>query len=210
MVRKGTWILLLTLLALVGLSLFLQKRQSGEAAAPTATSSILPLFSEASGEPARIRIENAAGDTVEFARSADGTWALIAPSQTEADQASAEAAATQISALRSLSVVRLAPAVVGLDKPEYTLVVTFGDGTVHTLLVGSPTPIQDGYYAQLDEGAFQVVDKYGLDALIGLLMAPPYAATPTPRASATPAATATSALEVSTATETSATPSGSP
>jgi hypothetical protein len=168
-----------------------------------------PLFEADARQPSSIRIENAAGDAVEFARGADGAWQLSAPSDTAADQAAAEAAATQIGALRSLSVVRLAPAVVGLDSPSFTLTVMFeGEATPHSLRVGSPTPIQDGYYAQLDNGAFQVVDKYGLDQLIGLLKAPPYLATPTVPPSAT--ATAASAPELQESTATGSAPTASP
>ncbi len=187
MVRNSTWFVLIVLLALVGLTLFLQTKKDGQLASPTATSSMVPLFQGQSSEPVSIRIENAAGDAVEISRAAGGKWVLIAPSPAEADQAAAEAAATQATALRSLSNVRLAPAIVGLDKPAYELTIAFaGEAPTHRLLVGLMTPIQDGYYAQLDDGAFQVVDKTGLDALIGLLKAPPYPATPTPVISPTP------------------------
>jgi hypothetical protein len=211
MVRTSTWFVLGLLLALVGLSLFLQDRKDRELATPTATASMAPLFKGAAKQPSAIRIENAAGDAVEFARSADGTWRLSAPSNTEADQAAAQAAATQISALRSLSVVSLSPAVVGLDAPSFTVTITFdGESTPHRLRVGSPTPIQDGYYAQLDDGVFQVVDKYGLDELIGLLKAPPFLATPTPMASAAPPAVPTPITAESTATGVPATATVAP
>ena len=65
---------------------------------------------------------------MEIARDASGKWILRAPSRADADQAAAEAAATQVGALRSLSTVRLAPAVVGLDKPAYTLTIAFPGG----------------------------------------------------------------------------------
>lgn len=210
MVRTRTWGVTIVLLALVGLSVYSQRQKHSELAAPTATSSFSALFGAAVGEPSKIRIENAAGDAVEFARSADGKWLLIAPAQTEADQAAAEAAATQISALRSLSTVRLAPAVVGLDHPTYTLVVTFDDGRPHELLVGSETPIQDGYYAQLDKGSFQVVDKPGLDSLTALVMAPPYLATPTPPAAPTTLSSPTLALGAPVDTNTPPSPTVAP
>jgi hypothetical protein len=199
MVRRGTWILIVVLVVLVGLSLFLQRTKSNEVATPTATSSTSPLFGVAPGEPTTIRIENAAGDAVEVARGAGGKWQVTAPNRAEADQAAAEAAATQIGALKSLSVVRLAPAVVGLERPQYTLIITFADGAAHTLLVGALTPTQDGYYTQLDDGSIQVVDKFGLDELARMLVAPPYPATPTLAASATPVALATSAAETQSA-----------
>ena len=116
---------------------------------------------------------------MELARNADGNWVLEAPEEAAADQAAAEAAATQIGALRILSTVDLSPEIIGMDAPAYTLTLKFDDGSKHTLLIGAITPITDGYYTQLNGGPYQVVDKYGLDALIGLLDAPPYLATPT-------------------------------
>lgn len=182
MVRKSTWILIVVLLGLVGLSLYLQKQKGSQSAETATPSSRLPLFSAETGQPSVVRIENAAGDAVELARDSGGKWVLRAPSASEADQAAAEAAATQVGALRSLSTVKLAPAVIGLDKPAYTLTISFNKAGTHQLRVGSQTPIQDGYYSQLDDGPYQVVDKSGLDVLIGLLKAPPYPATPTPGA----------------------------
>ena len=126
------------------------------------------------------------GVSVEVARDQSGAWVVRAPTQAAANQASAEAAATQVGALRVLGSVELGPEIVGLDKPAYTLTVTFGPGTTHQVVVGSVTPIQDGYYAQLDGGPIKVVDKVGLDALLGLLTSPPYLATLTPVATSTP------------------------
>jgi uncharacterized protein DUF4340 len=192
MVRGSTWILLVLLLGVIGLSLFLQGRKTSQPGTPTPTASSAPLFDVTLGEPSSIRVENAAGDAVALSRGPDGTWRLTAPSSTEADQAAAQAAATQVVALRVLSSVRLAPAVVGLDTPAYTLTFEFlGSEQAQRLFIGSTTPIQDGYYAQLNDGPLQVVDKFGLDALIGLLTAPPYLATLTPVASATPLASPT-------------------
>ncbi len=211
MVRKSTWVLLVVLLGLVGLSLYLQTKKDGQLVAPTATSSMIPLFQGQSSDASSVRIENAAGDAVEISRSADGKWIVNAPSRADADQAAAEAAATQAAALRSLSTVRLAPAVVGLDNPAYTLSIGFAGGAPsHRLLVGFMTPIQDGYYAQLDNGAFQVVDKTGLDVLIGLLRAPPYPATPTPVTSGPPMSSPTELTESPPAAPIPATATASP
>jgi hypothetical protein len=191
MIRRGTWIAIAVLLALVGLSYFLRDRQSKTAEAATPTQGLSPLFDAILGEPSRIRIESAAGQATELARNADGAWVLDAPEEVEADQAAAQAAATQIGALRILSTVDLAPEIIGLDAPAYTLILSFNDGSAHSLRIGSITPITDGYYAQLDDGPYLVVDKYGLDELIGLLGAPPYQTTPTAEVAPTAVPSAT-------------------
>lgn len=191
MIRRSTWIVLVLLLALVGFSFYLRDRQARQPGTATPTGSILPLFEGAKIEPTFVRVESSLGVVVQFSRNEAGKWVLDAPAHAEADQAAAEAAATQAASLRVLSTVNLPPDVIGLDKPKYTLTVRYGDGIERTLRIGSETPIKDGYYAQLDDGPFQVVDKTGLDPLIQLLTSPPYLETPTPLASPTSPASPT-------------------
>ncbi|MFH1186475.1 MAG: DUF4340 domain-containing protein [Chloroflexota bacterium] len=199
MIRRGTWFLLVLLLSLIGLSVYLRDRQAKELVSATPTTSMAPLFDGGDGAPTLIRVESAFGVVVQFARDQSGKWVLNAPEEAEADQAAAEAAATQVGALRVLSTVKLGADIIGLDRPEYTLAVEFGDSVKHNLHIGSITPIQDGYYTQLDDGQYQVVDKFGLEKLIGLLTSPPYFATPTPLAPPTPAVSETSSSEAATA-----------
>ena len=187
MIRRSTWIVLVLLLALVGFSLYVKDLKSKQAAAATPASGPAPLFNSAEGGPTDIRIESGIGSAVEIARDQSGKWVLKAPAAADADQASAEAAATQVSALRVVADVELGLDVVGLDKPAYTITVVLGQAKNHKLLVGSATPIQTGYYVQLDGGRTQVVEKSGMDAILGMLTRPPYLATPTPLASASPA-----------------------
>ncbi len=185
MIRRNTWILLVFLAALIGFSYYLTNQKSKQAAKATPTTGSGTLFSSTDGTPTGIKVEDVTGNSVEITRNATGTWVLKAPTETAADQAAAEAAATQVSVLRILADVQLGPDVLGLDKPSYTLTITFTGGKTHKLAVGSVTPIQTGYYTQLDGGKFRIVDKLGLDALFSLLTNPPYLATLTPIASAT-------------------------
>lgn len=196
MVRRNTWILIFLLAALVAFSFYLRNSKAQQTAAATPTSGSSTLFTAADGSPTGIRIVDSLGVSMEVARDESGAWQVKAPTQAPADQASAEAAATQVGALRVLSTVQLGPDVVGVDKPTYTVTVTFAAGKVRTLVLGSVTPVQDGYYAQLDGGPIDVVDKPGLDALLNLLKSPPYLATLTPEVTETPSpepATPTSA-----------------
>lgn len=191
MIRRNTWLLLVVLALVISLAVFLQNRKTREAAQATPTPGSAMVFGPADGAPTDIRFDGSVGDSVEFGRDQSGTWVVKAPHAGPADQAAAEAAATQVGALRVFANVSLGAEVVGLDKPSYIIMVTFDTGKVHKLAVGSITPIQNGYYAQLDAGSIEVVDKLGIDALAGLLTQPPYLATLTPPASATPLGTAT-------------------
>ncbi len=188
MIRRSTWIVLIVLVALVGFSFYLTNQKSKDAARPTPTEGSAPLFPATEGSATDIKIVSTAGNQVEIAADQSGTWSVKSPVAMAADPAGAEAAATQVSSLRVLSTIALGLPDVGLDSPADTMTVTFGSGKSHKLLIGSSTPIQNGYYCQLDGGAVIVVDKPGLDALLGLLTSPPYIATLTAAPSATPAA----------------------
>jgi hypothetical protein len=186
MIRRNTWLLLIVLLALIGFAIYFTNQKTKQAAAVTPISASTSLFNSAEGTPNDIKVEDSTGNSVEVARNASGSWEVKAPVQMAADQAAAQAAATQIGTLRVLANPQLGLDVVGLDKPAYTITIIFSGGKTHKLSVGSVTPIQDGYYTSLDVGPAEIVDKPGLDALLGLLTAPPYFATLTPAASPTP------------------------
>jgi hypothetical protein len=192
MIRRNTWILIILFAALVGFAFYLQNQKARQAASATPTSSTVFVFNTATdGNPTDIKIESSTGVTVEVARESSGPWAVKSPVAMGADQAAAEAAATQIGSLRVLGDFQLGPDIVGLDKPSYTITIVFSSGKTHKLLVGSVNPIQTGYYTQLDGGKTQIVDKPGLDALLGIVTNPPYAQTLTPTVTLTPFPTST-------------------
>ena len=181
MIRRNTWILIILFAALVGAAIYLQNQKAKQTASATPTSSSAFVFNTATdGNPTDIKIESSTGVTVEVARDSSGSWTVKSPVAMGANQAGAEAAATQIGALKVLGDFQLGLDVVGLDKPSYTITVVFSGGKTHKLLVGSVNPIQTGYYTQLDGGKTQIVDKPGLDSLLGIVTNPPYAQTLTP------------------------------
>lgn len=190
MIRRNTWVLLVILLALVGFSFYLKdyKAKQAAAATPTAVAATTsrPLFAADLGQPTGITVKDSAGKIVEVARNSGGKWVLKAPTDAEAEQGAAEAAATQATSLQVLSSVALGFDVVGLDKPTFTMAFVFSGGKSHTLAVGAETPLQDGYYTSLDKGPVRIVDKQGIDALTQLLSQPPYAVSPTPPVTLTP------------------------
>jgi hypothetical protein len=186
MIRRNTIILLFVLIVLIGFSYYWKNKKNTEAAKATPTTTTAVLFSSSEGSPSDIKISDSSGQTVEVKRSTTGTWEMQTPVVAAADQGFVEAAASQIGALRIIDNVQLGPDVVGLDKPTFTINISFTGGKEHKLLVGSVTPIQNGYYIQLDSLQVQIIDKQGLDAILGLLTNPPYAETLTPLVSDTP------------------------
>ncbi|HEX8992281.1 MAG TPA: DUF4340 domain-containing protein [Anaerolineales bacterium] len=211
MIRRNTWLLLLILAALVGFAFYLSRHKAQQTASATPTvasgaAASAPLFATADGNPTDISIKDTTGKSVDVARNESGVWVLKAPTDAAANQASAEAAATQLTSLRVLASPQLGFDVVGLTQPSYTIFVKFSSGKSHTLAVGAVTPIQDGYYTSLDSGAVRIVDKQGLDSIIQLLAQPPYETTPTPPVTMAPTATPMPATPSSEATGSPAAP----
>lgn len=186
MIRRNTWILLVLLAASVGAVFYINHQKSTATTNATATPGTGYLFTSQDGLPSDIKIVSSSGTSMEIARDTTGKWVVKAPTNAPADQSSAEAAATQVTTLQIVGDIQIGLDVVGLDKPAYIMTLTFTGGKSHSLKVGSETPIQSGYYTQLDDGKIRVVDKQGLDSLFSLVGNPPYVPTATPAVTDTP------------------------
>ena len=202
MVKRQTWILLAFFLALAGFAIYQKYNPSTPAPDKNATPSvtIAPvefLFAAGQGTVTSLSIESREGQSVRVERAAEGAWSLTKPFEAAADPSSAEAAASQVSALRILTRLDLDPADAGLKSPAYTLMVGFSDGKSFVVEVGDATPTGTGYYARKDGGfaSLLVIDKDGLDALLNLLSTPPFLETPTPSPTPTEMPTETPTLE---------------
>jgi hypothetical protein len=181
--KRSTVIVLIIFLALVGLVLYLNQREpKAEEANATPTATVEFLFSENDGLPTRIDIRNKAGEQVAIARNEAGVWVLEQPIKSDADQASAEAAASQVTSLRIVSKPEVDPEAAGLVQPSYTLTVEMTSGTKKSVRIGDLTPTGSGYYARIDDSnKTLIISQTGLDALLTLLKSPPYLEpTPTP------------------------------
>lgn len=181
--RRPTVIYLLLFLVLVGAYYYLNIRAQPADIALTVepTSEVSYLFTAEDGVPTSIRIESKAGDIVEVARNAENAWALIQPSEAAAEQASAEAAASQVTTMQILDrLPDIEPEIVGLTDPEYILAIKFTSGVERNVKIGVITPTESGYYVQNTDDETVIVSKSSVDALLELLNNPPYLETPTP------------------------------
>lgn len=184
--KRSTWIVLIIFLALLGVMLYLDKKETApETTGGTPTLPPEKLLTEADGAVTGIELSDRQGQSVQLVKEGE-QWRLEKPLETEANQGLAEEAAAQLAVLRILSKPGVAPVDAGLASPSYTLIVTTANGAKKEILIGDATPSGSGYYAQeTNNQPVIVLDKYGVDALKNLLTAPPYLNTPTP--SPTPA-----------------------
>ncbi len=195
MIRRSTVVYIVLLLVLAGAYYYLNNREQPADIELTLepTSEVSYLFTEEEGTPTSIRIESKAGQAVEMTRGEDNAWALTQPDEAKADQAAAEAAASQVTTMRILDTVPdVDPGIVGLETPEYVLTVTFTSGGERTVDIGVVTPSESGYYVRDTEGTVVIVSRSAIDSLLGLLANPPYLETPTPPPGTPEAGTAVS------------------
>jgi hypothetical protein len=199
-IRSGTITALVTFLLVVAVSVYIsQKKETDAATATPVGGETTYVFTEVDGILTSIKIEPSVGETVQIDRNAENIWELILPTKTEANQSTAEAAATQLSALSIVtSEIKGEPSIFGLDEPAYVITVTFTGGQTHVLEVGDAAVTNNGYYVRLDKTKIMLVSLSGIDALTQLAIFPPYLNTPTPTA-LPPTETPAPVLETSTA-----------
>jgi len=189
--RRSTVVLVLLFILMAGAYYFLKNRQQAADSPDSADIADLAvtlepatetsyLFPSENGSPDSIRLEAHTGEVVELVRDDQNAWTVNLPFKGTADQGSAEAAATQVTTISiTNSVPNLAPKDVGLDVPQYKITVEFAGGVERIAQIGVLTPTESGYYALKDD-EIVIVDRSGIDALVGLLTNPPYAETLTP------------------------------
>ena len=218
--RRSTVVFILIFIVMAGAYYYLKNRQSlGDTTDATATADIAVtlepqsetkyLFTAEDGVPNSIHLQAHTGELVELARDDKNAWVVRQPLRAPADQGSSEAAATQVTAISITdTLTNIDPKVVGLDVPQYKLVVKFSSGVERIAEIGVLTPTETGYYVRKD-GEIVIVDRSGIDALISLLTNPPYAETLTPGpppATQTEASLPSSTPELATPSTESATP----
>lgn len=183
--RLGTLVTVIVFLAVIGAAYYLtQNPIQTEDVETTPTSELISLFKSESTVTS-IEVTPTEGEPVKLERNAEKVWVLTQPTEAEADQGMAEAAATQVTSLKAQTEIEGEPSIFGLDKPAYTVMVGFEDGTTGKLEIGSITPTSNGYYIRVD-GKMYIIETQGIDALTTLAAFPPYLSTPSPSLEATP------------------------
>jgi hypothetical protein len=184
MIRRSTVVYITILVAVIAVYMYFNTRKEPAEAesTPAPSPEVSFLFSAAEGTPTSISVRTKTGETVELARNSEGAWTLIQPVEAAAEQGSSEAAASQVLTMRILEkIVTIDPDLVGLREPAYILTIKFNNGTERSAHIGVVTPTESGYYVQDSSGGdVLIISKSSVDALLGLLTAPPYLETPTP------------------------------
>lgn len=177
MVKRSTWIWLILFLVALGFYFLIKYIPSSTEVEPTPTvTSTRYLFDQTDGALLRLRVVDDKYNVVELERPSGGFWNVILPIPGLADQARAEAAASQSVALRIVGTIESSQPLssLGLDTPGHVIKITFEDKIEHKLEIGAETPTGSGYYVRLDRKNIYIISPDGIDALLNLLVSPPY------------------------------------
>ena len=197
MIRKGTWIVLVVFIVLLGGALYLNQHPIPQVNAgastplPTAPPALLEGWQAA--DITSMDIKGDAGD-LGLVQSVDGGWKLIPDSTRPVNAGQVENLRSQLATLRpDLALdTGISLADLGLVTPTNILTVQNKAGQKVVIRIGKLTPTGSGYYAQVGSNTPVVINKSAMDAVLGLLKKDQLVAvTPTPLVSPTPETTAT-------------------
>jgi hypothetical protein len=194
MIKRTTWIILgifvILLLAFLIWRNFDQEKAAS--ATPTPTIGVEDVLNLAGSTISGFQLEKTGGNAIEIAQGDDGIWTFSSAENQPVDVERIQTVVDILNSLRLVSKLANPPTkeVVGLQPPEYRLVIRLKDGKEKVLLIGMETPIEDGYYAELEDGSMVVLDVSSIDPVLELLTNPPIV--PTPTISANPTVEGTS------------------
>ena len=157
-----TTLVLIGLLAVAGIVL-LVTRDSGTQSPETVAENQQKLFQADEADVNKLIVTAADGRTVALER-AGGKWRMTQPVNAEAEAFEVDSLVRAVVDLQSQGTTDAQAT--GLDKPQYTIDFTTGDGKSHTLLVGEKTAVGDNLYVRKkDENVTQVVAAALLEKL---------------------------------------------
>jgi hypothetical protein len=197
MVRRSTWILLVTFALLVGFAWLFQRSQANKtdnSATATPTTSPAYLYDLSNTQVDEITITDATGDKIDLYRDlASSNWAIANVPVDQADWFKIESISTQLFSLQVKETLTQTPPLdsIGLITPAYTITMTTSDGAQIITYIGTQTAIGSGYYVRVGSGSVDIVDKVVMDDILDLLNNPPLLPTATPDVTATEMESAT-------------------
>lgn len=185
-VQTSTWITVILLVAVIAGAYFINKNTKATAEAEVTPTVEAQFLFDSTSIVKSIEVTRFLGEPVRLERK-ENVWVLTKPFETEANAGLAEAAASQVSALKINQEVTGNPSDYGFDEPIAIISIEFENGNKNIIEVGDANPIGTGYFVRLDNSKILLVSLSGVDALLTLADFPPYLNTPTPTATPLPA-----------------------
>lgn len=171
MIRRSTWVVLGSFLALLVLAIAIS-RTSPEIETPTIVSPPEPLWELSTDGIAGLLVENMeAGELVELQRDAEFGWLILQPLEGHADAAKVEEAVSWLARPQPLRVLNSEGSLFqfGLLEPKGRVTIILKEKESEGFIIGNETPTGNSTYIAI-EGAPEVyvVSKISLDTVINL------------------------------------------
>ena len=184
MIRKGTWIVLLIFVLLLGVAFYLSKNPLPTSASLTPTATEIPPLLSGWKSSDIVRIDYI-GDPgpLSLSQNPDGSWTVGPENPVPATIAQVEYVRSQLTAIRMNFVLNTTDPMeaVGLAAPTRRLILQNAQGAQVEIRIGKETPTGSGYYIQVDNQTPVVINKFSLDGVLNVLIREQLAApTPTP------------------------------
>lgn len=182
MIRRSTWIFLGLFALALAVMWVLQAREDQTVLTSTPTTTPARIFTANSAQPVEIHLTGGQGEVLELIdRGVDG-WQIIDPPLGAADASQVNTLITSLLSLQVAAELDPAPSdeAMGMTTPSYTIQLTWMDGQVQVLTVGSQTPTSSRYYARVDGGVAVLISLYSLSEVQNMLTTPPTLAALTP------------------------------
>ncbi len=121
---------------------------------PTPQATVPPLLGIATSQVTQMTITDSSGTLQFYPKSSGSTWYLGSPTGPEADNTLVTGFVGSLATLTAVQTVTAVPTAseltaYGLSPATKTVVIERGSLPTKTLLVGSESPVQNGYYAQV-------------------------------------------------------------
>lgn len=180
MIRRTTWVLVFVFVVLIGLTIFLQRREVSKPLEPSPTPEI-SLLEMNEGDILKLSIEGNDTDLIEFELDESGQWALTEPAGGAVDSSIVNSVLSRLVTLKIVATIDPLPdfEVLGLANPDNKIRLATKHGTGTEIIVGNVTTTGSGYYVKLGDDKVFVVSISGIDTVTNLLENPPFLPTPT-------------------------------
>lgn len=185
---RHTLILLAVFVVLAGYVYFFEMNRPEDEGSDTETPKVFTYKAE---DVVGLEVSNAQGETASVQKGEGEVWKVTAPVQDVADSTRVSSLVGQMAALSASRVLTGTTSLAdyGLASPALTTTLVISDGSRVSLLTGSLTPNQAGYYA-LRSGSpdVYIIFSYAVQDLERMISEPPVQPTPTPQTTVEPTA----------------------
>lgn len=170
-IARTTWALLAILAILFGVTWYWEWSPAKQLrSTPTPTSEPVLLAGWVNQDI--ISLESIQQDNkLSIARGTDKTWYFVNNKEKTVDQGKVELLLSHLTTINAMNTAgNIELKAIGLDTPIAIITLQNKEGKKSTIKIGKPTPIDSGYYIQVNNEASIVIGrKYAVEAILELL-----------------------------------------